>query len=618
MDSPESAQPCAVEDRKMDLPGLGLPLDYVPEELDENGRRRSKLLPTALNMQDIKDGHVSLPLITLREISMLRLMNQITDKESWDIKLIAEKVFDEDIVTRWRAEALASYSFADFTVPMMDWVIAELRYKASILQQTGMVTVYNGNVVKSDTAVPESTKVALKDAVHALENDPLCPMDIHPGSRGMVRNLVHPSLFPLVYGRSRVCRTGSIGTEDAVSKIGVGDITRVPQLPTIAETNYYSGAGQRPWWRWPGRNITRPYSNKFQWLPCEVELSDDGKCKIVSYINNLHPREHKGLYSIVEEVIACAIPLWNLTLTPLDPRYRDRHRQRRIEYDEFTYEPYPESLRPVQQPGETEEGHWERESAWQSEQRLANAILPEPGIFSPPEESAQVDIRKDFGRNLQIIVKLANIELTPDRPYYRGGTWHVEGQMNEHICATALYYYDCENISRSQLGFRQESFADRDVGYQQDEHEWLEAVFGCRQHGPQVQNIGSVLCQEDRLLTFPNTMQHQVYNFSLKDRTKPGHRKILALFLVDPNIRIVSTANIPPQRQDWWREEIHREQSWSRLPVELQEQIMDGVDFPIHLEEAKELRAELMEERTAFTEEQTGAFESLTWSLCEH
>ena len=61
----------------------------------------------------------------------------------------------------------------------------------------------------------------------------------------------------------------------------------------------------------------------------------------------------------------------------------------------------------------------------------------------------------DFGeQGLQVIVKLANIELTPEKPTYDGGSWHVEGQLNERICATALYYYDCQNIADSYLAFR--------------------------------------------------------------------------------------------------------------------------------------------------------------------
>jgi hypothetical protein len=51
-----------------------------------------------------------------------------------------------------------------------------------------------------------------------------------------------------------------------------------------------------------------------------------------------------------------------------------------------------------------------------------------------------------------------------------------------------------------------------------------------------VQTIGNVECREDRLIRFPNTLQHLVGPFELEDPTKPGHRKILALFLVDPNV----------------------------------------------------------------------------------
>ena len=41
-----------------------------------------------------------------------------------------------------------------------------------------------------------------------------------------------------------------------------------------------------------------------------------------------------------------------------------------------------------------------------------------------------MDIKRDYAhRGLQIVVKLANIELTPEKPTYEGGTWHVEGQM---------------------------------------------------------------------------------------------------------------------------------------------------------------------------------------------
>ena len=36
------------------------------------------------------------------------------------------------------------------------------------------------------------------------------------------------------------------------------------------------------------------------------------------------------------------------------------------------------------------------------------------------------------GRPLQVIVKLANIEWTPEKPKYEGGSWHVEGKQVGH------------------------------------------------------------------------------------------------------------------------------------------------------------------------------------------
>ena len=139
--------------------------------------------------------------------------------------------------------------------------------------------------------------------------------------------------------------------------------------------------------------------------------------------------------------------------------------------------------------------------------------------------------------------------------------------------------------------------------YQQDYQDWFSAIFGCESGGPGLQFVGSVETLEGRLLTFPNILQHQVQPFSLVDRTKPGHRKILALFLVDPHTPILSTANVPCQQRDWWRDHIAQLcTSLDRLPVELQDAVFDGIrsDFPFGPDEAKDLRLELMDERKDF------------------
>ena len=127
------------------------------------------------------------------------------------------------------------------------------------------------------------------------------------------------------------------------------------------------------------------------------------------------------------------------------------------------------------------------------------------------------------------------------------------------------------------------------------------------------------MIREGRLLVFPNVLQHRVLPFSLADVTRPGHRKILALFLVDPNIPIPSTANIPPQQRDWWAQKINHDRALSKLPQELAERVYDAVrDFPISLERAKKEREELMEERKAQYVQTEQSWKNNYYSFCEH
>jgi hypothetical protein len=194
-------------------------------------------------------------------------------------------------------------------------------------------------------------------------------------------------------------------------------------------------------------------------------------------------------------------------------------------------------------------------------------------------------------------------------------------KKNEQICATALYYYDSVNITESRLAFRQQSCEEDtvDIGYNQNDHVWAKPVFGLENDDSCVQDVGDIVCKEGRLITFPNILQHRVQPFELEDHGKPGHRKLLVLFLVDPNIRIISTANIPPQQRDWWSEELTATGCFKQLAAELQEKVFDSVDdFPIGLDEAKEMRLKLMDERREFVVLQNDGFHSATFSLCEH
>lgn len=56
-----------------------------------------------------------------------------------------------------------------------------------------------------------------------------------------------------------------------------------------------------------------------------------------------------------------------------------------------------------------------------------------------------------------------------------------------------------------------------------------------------------------------------------------------------------------------------------KLPRELFNEVTSYLDdFPITMEEAKELRLELMEERKAVYSDQEESFQEHTFSLCKH
>ena len=83
---------------------------------------------------------------------------------------------------------------------------------------------------------------------------------------------------------------------------------------------------------------------------------------------------------------------------------------------------------------------------------------------------------------------------------------------------------------------------------------WLQQVFGLTNGEPAIQYPGSICANIGRVIMYPSTIQHKFTRFELKDKTKPGYARTVAFYLVDPNIRIISTANIPPQRLDWTKE----------------------------------------------------------------
>jgi len=133
-------------------------------------------------------------------------------------------------------------------------------------------------------------------------------------------------------------------------------------------------------------------SKRFQFLPSDFSVDGDGKVTLISpYINNIHPTYHKELYSAIPDILQHALPMFERVLSDL--------------------------LRP-----------------------LLPMRVTLPDDYSP-QTPLTVHCRQRYSgdlevvnnrislrnRTLQVIVRLANIVLTPERPKYPGGKWHVEG-----------------------------------------------------------------------------------------------------------------------------------------------------------------------------------------------
>ena len=259
---------------------------------------------------------------------------------------------------------------------------------------------------------------------------------------------------------------------------------------------------------------------------------------------------------------------------------------------------------------------WDEERAEEEWYRYEERKVLKPEFyaippFQPPAPVDPVDLK---GSRLQIIVKMANIILTPEKPEYNGGTWHIEGMKNEHIVASGIHYWHSENITESKLSFRTSISSPI---YEQFDGRGVQCVYGLTDEAPLIQDIGSVTAVQGRSLCWPNILQHKVEAFRLEDPTKQGVRKILVFFLVDPGLRVLSTAHIPPQQQAWMELELDRMQVFARFPSEVRELIMQYAwHFP-H-ERALQVRDEVMTERKYFTEQNTEKVFLREFSLCEH
>ncbi|KAI4090978.1 MAG: hypothetical protein LQ339_008225, partial [Xanthoria mediterranea] len=138
------------------------------------------------------------------------------------------------------------------------------------------------------------------------------------------------------------------------------------------------------------------------------------------------------------------------------------------------------------------------------ESRLRSGKVTEDGKLP---KSICVDLQKEFWDiGIQAIIQISSIDLDHERPEYPGEDWHVQGQLNERICATVMYCYSSENIAAVSISFRNRCGNEdlMSLNTLTRTTKQTEDVYGVEDLKPAIQELGSVTIREGLAISFPN------------------------------------------------------------------------------------------------------------------
>jgi len=354
-------------------------------------------------------------------------------------------------------------------------------------------------VAFSDDALPPGFFGEIRASVQRLAE--VEPVDYHPGSGTRVRDLVHPSLYPYIEGRSKVSAPLPGATVDTRDRFG------------------------------------RPFEgSRYQWLPTPFKIDDAGGVVIDGYINNLDRARHGVLYEHLATLFSSVLPLIEAVLGYVDAT--------RFFVD-----------------GDDDE-----------------SSLPDPSETAP----TRVAPRSVRGRELQVIPKIVEYRLGAGEVHE--GVWHVEGMSHEHIVATCVVVLERDEcLQGGSLSFKR-AYTPEEAGH------LFWHINQCRPAPVErlveqaTVPLGTVGTPAGRVLVFPNSHIHKLNALTVAQGADEGRRRVVVFWVVDPDVRIPSTREVPPQQ---------------------------GV---LPREEALSVRLELMKERSLHK----SSFNPRVVSLCEH
>ncbi|KAJ2506226.1 hypothetical protein IWW47_001686, partial [Coemansia sp. RSA 2052] len=146
---------------------------------------------------------------------MRQMSSTIRAKPDW-----MEALKDAEMCAVWAAEAKAK----ELTDIEFRYVLDELAYYSSLHPPGNNVRLSAADGVwLSDTLIDAETTNLLKEYAAILESTPSRKKDWHPGNRSRILNLIDPSLFPLIYSRSKLCRQTCASLQAALNPKAPGE-----------------------------------------------------------------------------------------------------------------------------------------------------------------------------------------------------------------------------------------------------------------------------------------------------------------------------------------------------------------------------------------------------------
>ncbi|KAJ7747660.1 hypothetical protein DFH07DRAFT_576284 [Mycena maculata] len=361
---------------------------------------------------------------TLAELRMRQFSWFLRSKPDWCSVLSRPVVLEQ-----WRNTALEYHPAltADnrLSPNMINYVLGELAGYTKIRDdERGIECGCFDAIWRSDELLSDDFCGRLRAAVAVLEHE-----DLPRGMDGNIVNLIDPSLYSTVYGRT---------------------YASFPDPRSCGELSSPTPSEDQPEWT---------ISTRFGWIPSDFSVNaEDGSVRLLSpYINNLHPDRHQLLYRAVEDALTAFVPMFERVLGDINQERRTpfpRNRIRTVDDNDGISCIWGEGEPALEEP---DGGPLAAPAEHEFYEPLYETV---PKILPEAHDRYAGELENDFtpvslkGATIQCIIKLVNLQLTPEYPEHAGDDWHIDGMANENIVASIIYIGRGEQLIRSALPTR--------------------------------------------------------------------------------------------------------------------------------------------------------------------